>query len=403
VASYHFSVQLISRSRGQSALAAAAYRAGARIRDERTGDAHDYSRRRGVVHSEILVPTGAASFLKDREKLWNHVEQLEGRRDAQLAREINLALPHELDTETRRKLLLNFVQEAFVSRGMAADVAIHAPVPEKGDHPHNHHAHILLTLRQATPLGLRRVKTREWNSDEMLRHWRALWSARQNEVLERAGVMARVDHRALVAQREEAVSQRDYVKAVRLDRQPEIHLGRSQRRPIEFTKRMKKPVPERSERNAEIIRRNAAHARSRLEAWQKAYVRQLHRPKKSQKAVPQKSGRSVHDFRFLQEILRSPPRSLSDQLRRIGAGISIWKSILGLRESRYSDFKARYFADALARELIRSAGAGRQRVRLRQRELHAPAVPQCAPAPLQPVPHLLTAASGSPHAGREDA
>jgi hypothetical protein len=117
VASYHFSVQVIQRSQGRSALAAAAYRSGERIKDHQNGLSHDYSRRRGVEYSEILLPAGAARFLGDRETLWNLVERMEGRKDAQLAREINLALPHELDADQRRKLLLNFVREAFVSRG----------------------------------------------------------------------------------------------------------------------------------------------------------------------------------------------------------------------------------------------------------------------------------------------
>lgn len=99
---YHFSVQVIGRSRGQSAVAAAAYRAGERLLDQRTGDVHDYSRRRGVVYSEVLLPTGAAPHLRDRERLWHEVERLEVRKDAQLAREINLALPHELNVNARR-------------------------------------------------------------------------------------------------------------------------------------------------------------------------------------------------------------------------------------------------------------------------------------------------------------
>jgi hypothetical protein len=92
---------------------------------------------------------------------------METRRDAQLAREINLALPHDLDAAQRRELLLNFVREAFVRRGMVADVAIHAPVFGKGERPHNHHGHILLALRQATASGLRSIKTQGWNSDRL--------------------------------------------------------------------------------------------------------------------------------------------------------------------------------------------------------------------------------------------
>jgi ATP-dependent exoDNAse (exonuclease V) alpha subunit len=203
----------------------AAYRAGERLQDIRSGKECDFSRRRGVAHSEILLPEGAAPFLADREKLWNYVERMEARQDAQLAREINFALPHELDAVQRRELVLGFVREAFVSRGMVADVAIHEPVPEKGDDPRNHHAHVMLTMRQATRTGLRPVKTREWNSDALLREWRGQWAGHQNRALERAGHGARVDHRTLERQREDAIARKDRVAAAALDREPEIHIG----------------------------------------------------------------------------------------------------------------------------------------------------------------------------------
>jgi hypothetical protein len=227
MASYHFSAQLIQRSKGRSAVAAAAYRSGSVLADNRTGQRFDFSRRRGVVSSEILAPDGAADFLKQRETLWNHAEAMEKRKDAQVAREINLALPHELDAKQRRETLLNFVREAFVDRGMVADVAVHAPVPEKGDHPDNHHAHIMLTMRRATTTGLHPVKTREWNSDALLEEWRALWALRQNEALERAGQKVRVDHRTLLAQKDSALKRRDFIRAVNLDREPQIHVGPS--------------------------------------------------------------------------------------------------------------------------------------------------------------------------------
>lgn len=225
MASYHFSAQIIQRSKGRSAVAAAAYRSGSLMRDERRGEDCDFRGRRGVVWSDVLLPDGAAPFLRDRQKLWNHVERLEGRKDAQLAREINLALPHELNADQRRETLLGFVREAFVDRGMIADVAIHAPVIEKGENPHNHHAHIMLTLRRATREGLYPVKTREWNADALLEFWRALWSTHQNRALERANQLARVDHRSLLAQQADAVGRRDRVQAFILDRKPQIHVG----------------------------------------------------------------------------------------------------------------------------------------------------------------------------------
>ena len=210
----------------------AAYRAGQALKDDRRGTIADYSRRRGVVHEEIVVPDGCAEWLADRETLWNHVEAIEQRRDAQLAREINMALPHELTHEERLELVRTFVREQFVSQGMVVDFAIHAPVPEKGDDPRNFHAHLLLTLRQATPLGLRRVKTREWNSDTMLVRWRAAWASHQNKALRGRGLAARVDHRTLAVQKASALSRGDRVHALTLERVPEVHVGPKVRKAV---------------------------------------------------------------------------------------------------------------------------------------------------------------------------
>lgn len=389
MASYHFSVQIIQRSHGRSALAAAAYRAGERIADQRTGQVHDYSRRHGVVHSEILLPDGASRFLGNREVLWNLVERLEGRKDAQLAREINLALPHELDADQRRKLLLNFVREAFVGRGMVADVAIHAPVPEKGDHPHNHHAHILLTLRQATAAGLRSVKTREWNSDKLLAEWRAVWAEHQNLALERAGILERVDHRTLEAQREGALQRGDRLLAASLRRKPEIHVGQNERRrPVRMQAHgafKERPRPK-SERNAAILAKNAEQAQRRLDMWRRAFVRQLQKPR------PKRANRQGAEMKPTMAPLRIDldmarafrPRDLASMLARLGDGMAAWQIILNARLSRQADFRGRYLVDALLRELL--PGGGRQRLRVRQ--LNAPAVPQALPAPFKPISGL---------------
>jgi hypothetical protein len=225
MASYHLSAQPVKRSEGRSVVAMAAYRAGARLKDERRGIEVDFRRRRGVVHNEILAPEGAAAWLLDRESLWNGVERMEARRDAQLAREINMALPHELDASERLALVRTFVLEHFVALGMVADIAIHAPVVEKGDDPRNFHAHVLLTMRQAGGGGLRSVKTREWNSENVLVRWRAAWAERQNGALQRQGLSQRVDHRSLADQRSKALERGDRVAAATLQRTPEIHVG----------------------------------------------------------------------------------------------------------------------------------------------------------------------------------
>ena len=213
MADYRLSAQAISRGKGQSSVASAAYRAGARLIDERTGEIHDYTRKAGVTHSEVIAPDATPEWMKDRAQLWNAVEAIETRKNSQLAREIQLSLPHELEPEQRKALVLGFVREQFVNQGMIADVAIHAP-SAAGDE-RNHHAHIMLTMRELTGEGFHSKKAtptaRSWNSDEMLLQWREEWANHQNRALERHGHAARVDHRSYEAQG--------------VDREPTQHLG----------------------------------------------------------------------------------------------------------------------------------------------------------------------------------
>lgn len=235
MAIYHFSGQIFGRRGkpnpdgsyrpGAKVAAAAAYRSGTQVRDHRTGEIHDYSRRRGIAHAEIIVPSGGALWMEDRELLWATVERLETRKDAQLAREFNMALPYELNAAQRLELVRGFVRTHFVSRGMVADLALHDPVPEEGQNARNYHAHVMLTLRRATPDGLHPVKTREWNSKELLAQWRKEWAIACNHALERAGHRGKVDHRTLAAQREDALQRNDRAQALALDRRPEIHVG----------------------------------------------------------------------------------------------------------------------------------------------------------------------------------
>ena len=208
MASYHFSAKVVKRSAGRSATASAAYRAGAKIPDERQGFTFDYTRRRGVVHSEIVAPDNAPEWMRDRAQLWNAVEKVEKRKDSQLAREIELALPHELAPGERVELVRAFVVAEFVSKGMIADIAIHAP-SKRGDQ-RNHHVHIMLTMRDLTSAGFGN-KARGWNDKDLLEQWRAEWAAHVNRALERNGFDARIDHRSLEAQG--------------IDREPQTHQG----------------------------------------------------------------------------------------------------------------------------------------------------------------------------------
>lgn len=210
MAQYRFSAQVIKRSDGRSAVAAAAYRAGERLIDERLEMPFDYSKRGGVEHSEIMLPEGAPERFADRAELWNAVEFAEKRSDAQVSREVQLSLPHELTFEQRQELVREFVQEAFVSKGMVADIALHTPDAE-GDQ-RNYHAHIMLTTRHIEGVGFG-AKAREWNSREQLQEWREQWAEVQNRHLERAlGPDApKVSHRSLEDQG--------------LEREATVHLG----------------------------------------------------------------------------------------------------------------------------------------------------------------------------------
>ncbi len=198
MAIYHLSATPVQRSKGHSAVAGAAYRAGEKLREVRTGQQHDYTRKSGVVMSEIVAPDHAQEWVYTRETLWNRAELAERRYDAQPAREVRVALPHELDDEQRADLVFDFVQDVFVKEGMVADVSIHRP-DRHGDE-RNHHAHILLTMRELDGEAFSPRKQREWNRKETLETWREEWEAYVNDALEDAGSDARVDHRTLDAQ-----------------------------------------------------------------------------------------------------------------------------------------------------------------------------------------------------------
>lgn len=209
VAIYHLSVKPISRSAGRSATAAAAYRAGAlgvAIVDQRTGDVHDYTRKRGVQSADIVLPDGAAAWALDRPALWNAAELAERRKDACVAREYEVALPAELPAEERRRLALDFAKDMANREGCAVDVCIHEP-GRGGDH-RNHHAHILRTTRrlEGDRLGAK-LDTEKAGRHRAadLEAVRARWAELTNERLRAWGSPARVDHRSLVEQGVERV------------------------------------------------------------------------------------------------------------------------------------------------------------------------------------------------------
>lgn len=215
MAIYFLNLKTFGRGAGSSSVSAAAYRAGERIRDERTGRTYDHSVRQDVLHKEIMLPNQFAanemSWATDRGNLWNAAESAEVRRDARTAREYLIALPAELSPQARIDLVAGFSRELVERYRFALDIAIHAPRDYPGSDPRNFHAHLLATTREVTPAGFGPKTTLEWSDTRRresglgpavgeLLHVREHWALAANAALEHAHVNARIDHRTLQAQ-----------------------------------------------------------------------------------------------------------------------------------------------------------------------------------------------------------
>lgn len=222
MALFSMRIQQIKRSTGRSAVAAAAYRAGERLVDARTGSIHDYSRRTGVERTEILLPDDAPAWVQGigREALWNAVEAGEKRKDAQTARELRIMIPRELSPEERVTLVRDYVQRAFVAKGMIADIAFHNK--QASDSLEQPHAHVMLTMRPLTDSGFGKKSRHDWVPDPDGRthpdgrpvmvesnadSWNSIayyetcredWETLANAALERAGSAERIDRRSLL-------------------------------------------------------------------------------------------------------------------------------------------------------------------------------------------------------------
>lgn len=235
----HFNLKTISRSDGTwfSAVKAASYISGEWLYDAKAKEYADYSWRQDVAHSEILAPESTPDYLLNRQTLWNKVEEAENRKDSQLARSLVIGMPHELNHQERVELLQGYVQENFVSKGMIADIALHKPDLEKSADERHHHAHILLTLRQADKDGLYRTKTREWNSKENAIKWRKSWADHQNQSFERKGLVLQVDERTLKPKHEMVYGKENFPEQFQFKLKPEIPMGRKDS--PEFSKRLR--------------------------------------------------------------------------------------------------------------------------------------------------------------------
>jgi ATP-dependent exoDNAse (exonuclease V) alpha subunit len=213
MAIYYLNVKTIGRGAGGKATSAAAYRAGERLRDERTGQIFDHARRTDVMHKEIVLPSKLAgvdmSWMRDRSALWNAAERAERRSNARVAREYLVAVPHELTPVQRLGLVRRFSQELADQHACAVDFAIHAPRPHND--PRSYHAHLLTTTREVLPAGLGLKTALDLSNSERrargLGSWlneilsvRERWATLTNEALLQANVQTRIDHRSLAAQ-----------------------------------------------------------------------------------------------------------------------------------------------------------------------------------------------------------
>ncbi len=224
-------INSVGRSAGRRATAAAAYRAGERLRDERNGQLYNYSRRRDVLHTEIFLPAhvagAAAEWAGNREKLWNAAERAEKRHDSRVAREYQVALPSELSPTQRLALARALSIEIAERYKVAVDLAVHEPRAD-GD-PRNFHAHLLTTTREVTPAGLgaktgldmhaRQRRRRQLpDSRQEFVALRERWATLTNQALKEAQIDARVDHRSLAAQGIDRESLRIPFVALKIER-----------------------------------------------------------------------------------------------------------------------------------------------------------------------------------------
>ena len=234
---FHFNISMISRGKSKSAVASAAYISCEKIKNEWDGEIHDYHNKKGLLHSEIFLPKNIPKEFKERSYLWNSVELNEKANNAQLARNFIITLPKELSFEENKKLITDFIQENFVSKGMVADLAIHDKTNEENN---NIHAHIMTTLRLINEKGqwqakskkeyvldengekiklksgnykTRKIELTDWNDKGNAEKWRENFANLCNEYLSKNNIEKRVDHRSYKRQGIEEI--------------PTIHLGAS--------------------------------------------------------------------------------------------------------------------------------------------------------------------------------
>jgi len=278
IKSLHTHVDIVARSKGASVIAKAAYNARDKLQDEYYGKTHDYSKKTDLVFSKIFLPEHIPKEFSNREYLWNEVEKIEKSKNSQLARNLLFELPRELNEQERIKLISEFIEENFTSKGMIADCNIHNPMAS--DHEEQPHAHILLTLREMDSEGKwkpkcrkeyildengekiklksgnyksRKVNLNDWNEPDKAKEWRENFSKKANEYLARNNIQKRIDPRTFEEQGREEL--------------PQIHLGTSS-----YQMEKKGIQTERGNQNRKIIALNLEFRKlkeelSKLTSW----------------------------------------------------------------------------------------------------------------------------------------
>ena len=278
IKSLHTHVDIVSRSKGASVIAKAAYNARDKLQDEYYGKTHDYSKKEDLVFSKIFLPEHIPKEFSNREYLWNEVEKIEKSKNSQLARNLLFELPRELNEQNRIKLISEFIEENFTSKGMIADCSIHNP--PASDHEEQPHAHILLTLREMDREGKwkpkcrkeyildengekiklksgnyksKKVNLNDWNEPDKAKEWRENFSKKANEYLARNNINKRIDPRTFEEQGREEL--------------PQIHLGTSS-----YQMEKKGIQTERGNQNRKIIALNLEFRKlkeelSKLTSW----------------------------------------------------------------------------------------------------------------------------------------
>lgn len=278
IKSLHTHVDIVTRAKGASVIAKAAYNARDKLQDEYYGKTHDYSKKEDLVFSKIFLPEHVPKEFSNREYLWNEVEKIEKSKNSQLARNLLFTLPRELNEEDRIRLISEFIEENFTYKGMIADCNIHNPMAS--DYEEQPHAHILLTLREMDSEGKwkpkcrkeyildengekiklksgnyksRKVNLNDWNEPDKAKEWRENFSKKANEYLARNNIDKRIDPRTFEEQGREEL--------------PQIHLGTSS-----YQMEKKGIQTERGKQNRKIIALNLEFKKlkaelSKLTSW----------------------------------------------------------------------------------------------------------------------------------------